>query len=211
MAGVSLDVLMTAALTGQPYNQQRLGRELKRYARRISNRFAARLPDDLHDDIAQEAIVILWHAGAATLTHKTVRQLLRKAVLEAVYIVLSDYAPTGERTRAAPKDAKIDRIAAEDASRTPTAKQIAHMATADGGFDLDRLPCTAPQTSAQAALDRIDVATILHRAPPSVAAALRLIYFDGETVVMAAQQAAISRFALNRQITSYSQMWRSAA
>ena len=48
---VTLDDLIKAALTGQRYNQQRLGTQARLYARRLSKSFASDLPDDLHDEI----------------------------------------------------------------------------------------------------------------------------------------------------------------
>lgn len=210
--GVSLDVLITAALTGQPYNQPRLGREVRRYARTLSNRFAAHLPDDLHEEIAQEAFVAVWVGGADSLQGTTGRALLRKEVLKAVYIVQASYAPPGERTRTAPKKARVDRVAAEDVGRIPSAKQVEACMVGDAHkqIDLDRMPSSAAASAIRTMEDRIEISSILHRAPPNVADALRRHYLDDEEMGQIAAQAQISRFVLSREISAFSAAWRSA-
>lgn len=209
--GVSLDVLISAALSGQPYNQQRLGREVSRYSRTLSKRFAWHLPDDLHDEIAQEAIVALWAAGPGALQRTTGRKLLRKAVLKAVYIVLAAYAPPGERTRTAPKEAKVDRIAAEDVGRIAGAKQVEACLIGDTHkhVDLDRMPSPLAAIGMKVMEDRIEIDAILRRAPANVADALRRHYLDDEEMIAIAAKAQISRFALSRQISAFSSAWQS--
>jgi len=209
--GVSLDVLISAALCGQPYNQQRLGREVSRYSRKLSKRFAGHLPEDLHEEIAQEAIVGLWADGSGALQRTTGRKLLRKAVLKAVYIVQAAYAPPGERTRVAPKKAKVDRVAAEDVGRIANTKQVEACLVGDTHkhVDLDRMPSPLAAVGIKAMEDRIEIDAILTRAPASVADALRRHYLDDEEMITIAAEAHISRFALNRQISAFSSAWRS--
>lgn len=210
MNGVSLDVLISAALNGQPYNQQRLGREVSRYSRVLSKRFAGHLPDDLHDEIAQEAIVALWAAGPSALQRTTCRKLLRKAVLKAVYIVQAAYAAPGARTRSAPKEAKVDRVAAEDIGRIADTKQVEACLVGDGHkhVDLDRMPSLLAAAGVKAMEDRIEVDAILLRAPASVADALRRHYLDDEEIGAIAAEAQISRFVLNRRISAFSLAWQ---
>lgn len=208
--GVSLDVLISAALCGRPYNQQRLGREVRRYSRSLSKHFAGNLPDDLHEEIAQEAIVGLWAAGPSALERTTGRKLLRKAVLKAVYVVQAAYAPPGERTRVAPKMAKVDRVAAEDVDRIPSAKQVEASLIGDAHkhVDLDRMPSPLAAAGIKAVEDRIEINAILLRAPGGVAGALRRHYLDDEEMRDIAAKAQISRFALNRQITAFCSAWQ---
>src|SRR5687768_6310459 len=117
MRGVTLNLMVTAALTGRPYNQNRLGEAVKRYARKISNRACPKLPEDLHEDIAQQAIVELFAIGSAGLITQSGQALLRRCVLSAIRVVRSDYAPPGRLTRppAKGKPEAEAKVAAEEA------------------------------------------------------------------------------------------------
>jgi hypothetical protein len=68
---IDLDYLITAALTGQPHNQRRLHDAATRYALRLSKAKAPDLPDDLHEEIYQEAQCRLLEVGAAGLAERS--------------------------------------------------------------------------------------------------------------------------------------------
>ena len=93
VSAVTLDDLIKAALTGQRYNQQRLGTQARLYARRLSKVYAVALPDDLHDEVFGQAFVELFEAGAAALANRTGKAIFRRAVLAAIRSVRSAYAP----------------------------------------------------------------------------------------------------------------------
>lgn len=216
MRGVTLDNLLTAALTGQPYHQLRLGREAKRYARRITNRACPDFPEDRHEEVAHEAFVALWWRGAGVLSQGTALNAFRKAVIAAVRTVRRDYAAPGDRTRPPSRMAPPapSRVAAEHIGMIPDGETLAHATMTKGEhsyIDLDRLP-SAEATAEIAAIEtRIDLERIVATAPTPVATALKLIHLDGIPVAEVAKVVALSRFQLHRRIGAFQAMWASAA
>jgi hypothetical protein len=213
VATIRLDDLIEAALTNKPYNQQRFGREVERYSRRISKARAPDLPDDLHDDIAQEALALLFKAGAAVLATGTGKAALRKAVLRAIRVVRSSFAPPGERTRAT-AGAKPANIAAEHVGQIPDTAAIERATVGEGpsrSVDFDLLPHPEAEAAIRQVEDRMEIDFILGRAPSVVARSLRLIHLDDEPVEVIAAAAHLSRFALNRQVKAFLSAWRLAA
>ena len=210
---VTLDVLIEAAVNRQPYNNQRLGREVERYARRVSLARARHLPEDLHGEIAQEAIANLFAAMPDTLLRTTPRKLLRNAVFAAIRTVQANNAPPGKRTRSSSEPAH-DRVAPGDIARIPSAKTLEAATVREGDhavIDIDRLSCPSAWAAIQAVEDRIDVACLMAHASPLVSKALRLIHLDDQPTSDVALEAKISRFALNRQIERFCLPWRVAA
>lgn len=216
MRGVTLSLLITAALTGRPYNQNRLGDAVKRYARKISNRACPKLPDDLHDEIAQQAIVELLAAGPGGLATRSGQALLRRAVLSAIRVVRSDYAEPGRLTRPPVKGTPepIRQIAAEQADAivdADTMARITDIAGGDGAIDLDRLESPAAAFAIRRKEDEVELDWALRRATPTVAAALRLVCVEGETLATAAVAVSLSRFTLSRRMDAFCPRWRDAA
>ncbi|WP_287201290.1 hypothetical protein [Mesorhizobium sp.] len=210
---IRLDDLVEAALTNKPYNQPRFGREVERYSRRISKARAPDLPDDLHADIAQEALALLFKAGAAVLANDTGKAALRKAVLKAVRIVRASFAPPGQRTRAT-AGAKPASIAAEHVGRMVDAKAIERATVGERlnrAIDFDLLAHPDAAAAVKQVEDRMEVDFILGQAPSLVARSLRLIHLDDEPVEFAASAAHLSRFALNRHVKAFLSAWRLAA
>jgi hypothetical protein len=211
---VTLDDLIKAALTGQRYNQQRLGTQARLYARRLSKVYAAALPDDLHDEVFGQAFVELFEAGAAALANRTGKAIFRRAVLAAIRSVRSAYAPPGTRTRPNAK-AAYQAVAAEHVGRIAN-KQTVQRCTvlSEAGefsidFDLFGDPdALAAQRNVE---DRLEAEQILRRAPTDVGVALRLIYLSGEPVETVAIHLGITRFSLNRRIAAFNSNCRLAA
>lgn len=214
MNGVTLTTLLTAALTGQRYNHQRLGDQALRYARVLAARYGPKLPDDLHEDIVQEALVDLLAQGPGALGTMPVSKLFRCAILAGIRKVRADYTPAGERTRAAPKGAKIDRVAAEHVCNIPDSEAMERATMGDGEtqhIDFDMFESPAAAIGIQQMHDRVDIERVLATAPPTIANALRLIHFDDEPVEAVAQSLALTRFALKRRFLAVGTMWRAAA
>lgn len=210
---ITLDHLITAALTHKPYNQQRLGTEAERYSLRLSRAKAPDLPDDLHDDICQQAFVELFKLSPSALTKRTGKVLFRRAVLAAIRAVRASYAPPGQRTRAGTVLA-VAKVAAEDIGRVADAKTVEANTKAEGDFghiDFDKFEDERQVTELHRVEHSIDAESILKRAPEDVERALRLIYLDGEPVAAAAMAMAQSRFALSRRISAFYTDWRAAA
>lgn len=211
---VTLDDLIRAALTGQRYNQQRLGTQARLYARRLSKIYASKLPDDLHEEIFDQAFVELFEAGPAALASRGGKAVFRRAVLAAIRTVRASYAPPGSRTRAN-ANAPIQTVAAEHVGRIANKQTIQRCTILDEAgqrsidFDLFSDPdALAFQRSVE---DRLATEQILRHAPQEVGVALRLIYFNEEPVESVAADLGITRFTLNRRITAFYTNWRSAA
>jgi hypothetical protein len=211
---VTLDDLIKAALSGQRYNQQRLGTQARLYARRLSKIYAADLPEDLHDEVFGEAFVGLFEAGAVALTNRTGKAAFRRAVLAAIRSVRANYAPAGTRTRPSTLE-QCEAVAAEHVGRIADRRTVRFCTVlSEGGestidFDLFSDPnALAAQRNVE---DRLDAAQILERAPREVGVALRLIFFCGEPIETVAIQLGITRFTLSRRIATFNSTCRLAA
>ena len=216
MRGVTLNDLLTAALTGQPYHQLRLGREAKRYARRISNRACPDFPEDRHEEVAHEAFVALWWRGADVLTEGTALKAFRKAVIAAARSVRRDYAAPGERTRLPSRKnpPPPSCVAAEDIGAIPDAETLQRATVSEGEHshvDIDRLPSRTAADELAAIDHRLDAERILSTASVPVATALRLIHIDDFAVADAARKVALSRFQVRRRIDAFQSLWMAAA
>lgn len=215
MHGVSLNTLIEAAVTQQPYNHQRLGLQAKRYCTVISGKLCSDLPEDLHDDIFQQAFVELFRIGAGALERLSGLAAFRRAIFVAIRIVRADYAPPGRRTRKAREGAPPERVAAEDIGWIAESEDL-QRATVIGTdsvahIDFDQFESPAAAAALKQVEDRIDADWALRRAPPSVASALRLICLDGVRVDTAAQAMGLDRFKLYREVAAFSAALAAAA
>lgn len=210
---ITLDNLITAALTGQPYNQVRLGNEARRYARRVSNAKAFDLPDDLHDEICQQAFVELFQKSAADLAKHGGKRLFRLAILSAVRTVRSNYTPAGQRTRPIKRQhgnsVDAGNIKQGSKLRIGTCGQISDARNTSS--DLYDFPDSHAEARLKQVEDVIDMTRILATAPPEVAKALRLVHISGETMQSASIQLNLSRFTVSRRVTAFCSEWRKAA
>lgn len=210
---VSFDHLIKAALTGQPYNQPRLGREAQRYARRLSKAKAFDLPDDLHDEICQEAFADLFKKGPAGLAKLSGKALFRRSVLAAIRSIRAAYASPGQRTRLT-KEPHYAQVAAEDVGQVADPRTVERNTIIEGdsvSIDFDRFPDRRLEAELRQVEDALDVDAILNHATDSVARALRLIHFDDEPLEAVAAQAKVSRFVLGRRIKAFCAEWQAAA
>ena len=208
MRGVSLNTLIEAAVTEQPYNHQRLGLQAKRYCSVISGKLCSDLPEDLHDDIFQQAFVELFRIGAGALERLSGLALFRRAIFVAIRVVRADYAPPGRRTRKARDGAPPERVAAEDIGWIAEGDHV-QRATVIGTdntpyIDFDQFQSAAAAVAMKQVEDRIDADWALRRAPPNVATALRLICLDGVRVDMAAHAVGLDRYKLYREVAAFS-------
>jgi hypothetical protein len=216
MSGVTLNILVEAALTGRPYNQPRFGDQAKRYARKITNRFCRDFPEDRHEEVASQAVAELLAMGEAALAGTNGQALYRRAVFTAMRVVRSNYAAPGQRTRKAAKHAppQPERIAAEDIGTIADSKAIDRCTVGEGEgayLDLDLLESRAAAAAMHHAEDKLDLDRSLSRAPPEVAQALRLVCIDGGSLSQAAAEVGLSRFVLSRRMNAFCPRWRDAA
>lgn len=214
MSGVTLNILIESALLQRPHHQQRLGLQAKRYTRAVTNRFCSDFPEDRHEEVLQQAFTELLSAGPDGLATRSGLSLFRRAIFAAIRIVRADYAAPGRRTRTAPPGALPDKIAAEDIGRIADARTVERCTVGDAGdarIDFDLFESHEAAAAIKQCEDRVDAEWALRRAPPDVAAALRLICLDGERVEAAAEAVGVSRFVLHRRMAAFAASWRSAA
>jgi hypothetical protein len=214
VSAVTLDDLIKAALTGQRYNQQRLGTQARLYARRLSKVYAVALPDDLHDEVFGQAFVELFEAGAAALANRTGKAIFRRAVLAAIRSVRSGYAPPGTRTRPNAKD-ECQAVAAEHVDRIADTQTVQRCTVLSGAgersIDFDLFSDPNAFNAQRNVEDRLTAEQILRHASREVGVALRLIYLSDEPVETVAINLGITRFSLNRRIAAFCSNWRLAA
>ena len=216
MSGVTLNILVEAALTGRSRNHQRLGDAAKRYSRKITNRFCRDFPEDHHEEVFQQAFVELFTLGAEALAGTSGQALFRRAVFSAIRVVRSDYAAPGSRTRRPPKGLPLEhaRVAAEDIGRIADAGTVERCTVADGDLetiDFDLFESAAAAAGVRHSEDKVELEWALRSAPPPVAAALRLLCIRGETLSFAAAEVGVSRFSLSRKLDAFCPNWRLAA
>lgn len=200
---VDLDGLITAALTGQPYSQLRLGRQAQAYARKLSMAWAPDLPKDQHDDVFNQAFVELFNLGPAALAQRSGKVLFRRAVRAAVRAVRASYAPPGARTRPSAK-LPPDLVAAEDIGRVfdQTALDLCMTGEDDArAVDFDLIEDLRAGAAVKAFEDGHQIDALLAKAPRRFAAALRLIHLHDRPVEEVAAAAGVSRFVLHRRLT----------
>lgn len=210
---VTLDDLIKAALTGQPYHQARLGREARRYSMRLSLARCRDLPEDLHEDIFGQAFVELFQSDPGALARLGGKPLFRRAVLAAIRAVRASYSPPGHRTRS---NALVHRhrVAAEDIGRIVDEDTAERCMAGDGperSLDFDLLPDPDSATIVRRLQDRRKIDYTLRHAAPEVARAMRLIHLNDEPLEAAAADVRLSRFVLGRRIKVFCAEWRAAA
>jgi hypothetical protein len=211
---VTLDTLITAALTEQPYNQPRLGREARLYARRLSKAYGKDLTEDQHEEVFGQAFVELFQADRRDLATMSGKAMFRRAVRSAVRVVRASYTAPGQRTRSKKGAVDKGRVAAEHIGQMADARTLERCTVGEGTertIDFDLLPNIMAATEAKQVEDRLEIEGMLAGAPTTVATALRLIYMNEEPVTAVAADLKLSRFTLNRQIEAYCKPWRAAA
>lgn len=210
LSTITLNQLLTAALTGQPYNQRRLGQHLALYALRVSMRRAWWLPIDLHEEIGQEAFADLWQNKATLLANKTAKRAFRDCVVKAARTIQANYAAPGKRTRSYKSNQK-DKVAAEQVEYIASFLAVAPGDAADQDSGLNGFPCPTAAAERISVEAKMDVEVVLRSAPSVVRRALELIYFDAMPKQEAAAMLKISRFSLSRKIDTFCETWRQAA
>jgi hypothetical protein len=216
MSGVTLSTLVEAAMTGRPYNQARFGEAVKRYARKITNQTCRDFAEDLHEEVAQQAVVQLFTFGADALAGRSGQALLRRAVLSAIRVVRSDYAPPGQRTRppVKGKPQPINRVAAEGVEWVLAPETVDRALEKLKGAQLilfDSFKSSAAAHTVKRMEDEVELEWALRRAPPAVATALRAVCVEGETLTIAAARVDMTRFTLSRRMDAFCPLWREAA
>ncbi|MBY3081869.1 MULTISPECIES: hypothetical protein [Rhizobium] len=201
---VGLDQLFAAALTGKSYNEMRLGKEAHRYARVISKARASDLPDDLHDEIFQQAFTDLWEKGSGAIATVGGKEAFRTAVIAAIRTVRANYAPAGEKTRRSASKPGHGKVSADQVQNIATAGAIAAQA-GEGAI------CLAAQRAADQVECSIDAHRILEQAPEPFRNWMHRLHFDDDKLEAIAKDACLSRFALRRRLETFYEGLRQAA
>jgi hypothetical protein len=211
---IDLDYLITAALKNEPHNARRLHDAASRYALRLSKAKAPDLPDDLHEEIYQEAQCRLAAVGATGLARRSGKELFRRAVLAAIRVVRAQNAPPGSRTRWTSQPQSAPDVAAEDIGRVADVRELERCSRSEPTgvvIDFDKFPDrTAMQAFRQVEIEN-DLLKVLKAAPAPVGDALRQIYLEGMPVGTVAVWAKMDRFTLNRRIKAFTSSMRAAA
>lgn len=215
----NLDSLIGAVLLGRPYDQRVLKAQAKLYARRLCRAVAKGLPEDLHDDVLNQAFVQVMRVGPASLSLRSGREIFRDAVLSAIRTVRAGLTEPGLRTRhrnarrPSPKEVH-QPVAAEHVGQIVDAKALARAFSGEGPerfLDFDLMPSAAAAAEQRLADDRLETRAILARATPVVRLAMNKIHLDGEPLEDVAKHLDVSRFVLNRRIKSFCAECRAAA
>jgi hypothetical protein len=211
---VTLDDLIKAPLSGQRYNQQRVGAQARLYARRPSKVYASDLPGDLHEEIFEQAFVDLFEADLTGLALRTGKAIFRRAVLAAIRSVRSNCAPPDSRRR--PNvNPSCQTVATEHIGPIANKQTIQRCSVSDEAgehtIDFDLFTDRNALAAYRNVEDRLEAEQILSHAPAEVGAALRLIHLNDEPVEAVAITLGITRFSLNRRITAFYPNWHLAA
>lgn len=210
---ITLDQMIRALVLGTPYNNPRFGQQADRYARRITIRFAADLPDDFHEEVVHEALADLMEIDAAALAHRSGLSLFRRAVINAIRTIRANYAPPGRRTRLMGKPMS-PTVAADAVDQIPTKRQVGQATVIVGDMPMIDVDAFADPRSdgpiRQFECAR-DADRIMAAAPASLRRVLQLVYFDEVPAQAVAAQLHLSRFALHRRIENFARPWRLAA
>lgn len=210
MGGLTLESMLEIALRERDfhrksYNQQRLGLMAQRYCFAISKRRCRTLPEDLHDEIFQEAFAKLFALDVAKLAAKPGKALFRDCIFAAIRTIKANYAPPGVPTRISKTKPANRKIAAEHIGELVDAETMARCVVGEGdaaSVDFDRLPSAAAAAEFKAVEDRFDIERLLNDTDAEISNALYLICVDGERVDHVAAAIGMNRFALNRRFAA---------
>lgn len=212
---ITLDQLLYLFLTEGDYNQRRFHDQATRYARAITSRACRALPEDLHEEIWNQALYALWSDRVAVVaSRRPMRACFRAALFAAIRTVRSAYAAPGQRTRHSSVARQSAQVAAEDVGRLLEPGEYERCLVQAGDtweFDPDRVASPEAARAIKQVEDDLTVDAVLSKAPPLVSTGLRLIHLHEEPVEDVASLLDVSRFALHRQIAKFTAGWRAAA
>jgi DNA-directed RNA polymerase specialized sigma24 family protein len=161
--------------------------------RRFARGAAREMPPDLQEEVVSQSLEYLIRYGAQFRPERgTAASFLKVMVGEAARRVRADYCPPGQRTR-------LERRDRRRAGRKALSLSKLDLDT----FEFDPDSAHGTRNAARDLETRCDVRAIVECATARIARALVLIYFVGEAVSAAAKAVGMSRFALRREITRF--------
>jgi hypothetical protein len=179
-------VCLTGFQARDPHFDEQFDELLRPYLVSLARKLARDLPDDLQEEVVQQTCLYL--IGNSTMKFDvrrgSAKAFLFFAVCNALRTVRSNYCPPGSPTR--PNKSSDEREPSSSA-----------VSIEDLGYELGSRSAER-QISA-----KCDVSSLLKKAPPRVAVALKRIHYIGDTLGEVASDLNLSRFKLSREISAY--------
>jgi len=169
-----------------PHFDQQFDELLRPYLVNLTRKLARDLPIDLQEEVVQQTCLDL--IGSSTMKFDmgrgSAKAFLFFAVCNALRTVRANYCPPGSPTR--PKKSKDEHQSSSAA-----------VSIEDLGYEL------GTRFSERQITAKCDATSLLKKAPPRVAVALRRIHYIGDTLGEIATDLNLSRFKLSREISAY--------
>jgi DNA-directed RNA polymerase specialized sigma subunit len=184
-------VCLVGLQTGNIHACEQFDELLRPYLLNLTRKLASDLPDDLHEEVVQQAYLDLIGNSSIRFDPQrgSAKSFLYFAVRNALRIVRSNYCPPGAPTRSdtSSKDRSVSALSIDDLDHEPGTLNVARQIIAG--------------TEANA---------LLKTAPRRVATALRRIHYIGDSLNEVASDLNVSRFKLSREIDTYCKTMRFA-
>jgi DNA-directed RNA polymerase specialized sigma24 family protein len=182
--------LFSASLAGfqarDPHFDEQFHELLRPYLVSLARKLARDLPDDLQEEVVQQTSLDLIGNSRTKfdLRRGSAKAFLFYSVCNALRTVRANYCPPGNPTR--PKKSNNECATAQS---TVSIEQL--------GYELGTRSAERQITA------RCEANSLLKKAPPRVAVALRRIHYIGDTLNEVASDLNLSRFKLSREISAY--------
>lgn len=165
------------------------------YVMEGAHKLAPDLPVDIREEVLPETLILLMEGkgSAYNRLRGTPKAFLGLLVPDAVRRVRANYTPAGMTTRRRGTPKILPMITAAPKNPPPSTYEMAIEIAED--------------LSVSGIIDQIDAGIdaprILAMAPPAVARALKMIYYDDMLIGDVALALDVSRFTLHRQLDSF--------
>lgn len=179
-------ICLSGFQAGAPHSFEQFDELLRPYLVNVARKLARDLPDDLQEEVVQQACLDL--IGNSTtkfdLRRGSAKAFLFFAVCNALRTVRANYCPPGSPTRPKKSDDEC-----ETASSAVSIEDL--------GYELGTRSVERQITA------KCDANSLLKKASPRVAVALKRIHYIGDTLNEVASDLNLSRFKLSREISAY--------
>ena len=171
---------------GVPHSYEQFEELLRPYLANLARKLARDLPDDLQEEIVQQTCLDLIGNSTAKfeLQRGSAKAFLFFAVCNALRTVRANYCSPGSPTRRKKSDDEHESVSSA-------------VSIEDLGYELGTRSAERQITA------RCDANSLLKKAPPRVAVALKRIHYIGDTLNEVASDLNLSRFKLSREISAY--------
>jgi len=160
------------------------------YLKNLSRKIAPYLPEDLHDEVAQQTCLYLLKGYKFNPHRASAGVFLPWVVRNAIRKVRADNRPPGLPSR-------IQKAMADRESEL-------YLAQSDAAISLDQVDVKTHAVLAHnVIIARSELESLLALADPMVADAVQRIYGEGNTLTNTATELGVSRFKLTREIAKF--------